>query len=136
MRSNVWRRTCTSRRPPFRNMRRSLRFRRPRWPSHEQRRRIFARRRDVLLKGLESLGLPAVQRPAGAFYAYVDISDTGLDSETFCARLIEDYGVACDARYGFRGEKRCRKATFGSHIPSTSARSKSASVASVLCCER
>ena len=61
---------------------------------HEERRRIFARRRDVLLSGLESLGLPAVQRPAGAFYAYVDISDTGLDSETFCARLIEDYGVA------------------------------------------
>ena len=61
---------------------------------HEERRRIFARRRDVLLKGLESLGLPAVQRPAGAFYTYVDISDTGLDSETFCTRLIEDYGVA------------------------------------------
>lgn len=61
---------------------------------HEERRRIFGRRRDVLLKGLESLGLPAVQRPAGAFYAYVDIGDTGLDSETFCTRLIEDYGVA------------------------------------------
>lgn len=61
---------------------------------HEERRGIFAKRRDVLLKGLEALGLPAVQRPDGAFYAYVDIAETGLDGETFCKRLIEEYGVA------------------------------------------
>ena len=61
---------------------------------HEERRAIFQRRRDVLLDGLARLGLPVLQRPAGAFYAYVDIGGTGLDSETFCARLIEDFGVA------------------------------------------
>lgn len=61
---------------------------------HEERRRIFARRREVLLDGLAGLGLPVAQRPTGAFYAYADIGATGLDSETFCERLIEDFGVA------------------------------------------
>ena len=61
---------------------------------HEERRQIFARRRDVLLDGLARLGLPVAQRPTGAFYAYADIRATGIDSETFCARLIEDFGVA------------------------------------------
>ena len=61
---------------------------------HEERRRIFARRRDALLDGLASIGLPAAARPSGAFYAYVDIGATGLGSEAFCASLIEDHGVA------------------------------------------
>ena len=61
---------------------------------HEERRRIFARRRDVLLDGLDRLGLPVAQPPTGAFYAYADIGATGFDSETFCERLIEDFGVA------------------------------------------
>lgn len=61
---------------------------------HEERRRIFARRREVLLAGLARLGLPVAQRPTGAFYAYADIGATGLDSETFCERLIEEFGVA------------------------------------------
>ena len=61
---------------------------------HEERREVFARRREVLLKGLADLGLPVAQRPTGAFYAYADIRGTGIDSETFCERLIEDFGVA------------------------------------------
>ena len=61
---------------------------------HEERRRIFAHRRDVLLEGLAELSLPAAHRPTGAFYAYVNISRTGLDAETFCTRLIEEFGVA------------------------------------------
>ena len=61
---------------------------------HEERRRIFARRREVLLAGLARLGLRVAQRPTGAFYAYADIRATGLDSETFCERLIEEFGVA------------------------------------------
>ena len=61
---------------------------------HEERRQVFARRREVLLAGLARLGLPVAHRPTGAFYAYADIRATGIDSETFCARLIEDFGVA------------------------------------------
>ena len=61
---------------------------------HEQRRRIFARRRDVLLAGLDALGLPAAYRPEGAFYVYTDVSSTGLGADVLCARLIEEFGVA------------------------------------------
>ena len=61
---------------------------------HEQRRRVFARRRDVLLAGLDALGLPAAHRPEGSFYVYADVSSTGLDADALCARLIEEFGVA------------------------------------------
>ena len=61
---------------------------------HEERRRIFARRREVLLNGLACLGLPVAWEPTGAFYAYADIQATGLDSEAFCERLIEEFAVA------------------------------------------
>ena len=61
---------------------------------HEQRRRIFGRRRDVLLAGLDALGLPAAHRPEGGFYVYADISRTGFDADALCTRLIEEFGVA------------------------------------------
>ena len=61
---------------------------------HEQRRRIFARRRDVLLAGLDALGLPAAYRPEGAFYVYADVSSTSLGADVLCRRLIEEFGVA------------------------------------------
>ena len=61
---------------------------------HEQRREIFRRRRDQLLDGLDSLGLPAAHRPQGAFYIYVDVSQLRMDSSEFCRRLLEEHGVA------------------------------------------
>ena len=61
---------------------------------HEARRQIFAQRRDVLLAGLEALGLPAAYRPEGAFYVYADISRTGLGADDLCTLLIEEFGVA------------------------------------------
>ncbi|MEJ2088178.1 MAG: aminotransferase class I/II-fold pyridoxal phosphate-dependent enzyme [Gammaproteobacteria bacterium] len=61
---------------------------------HEQRRQQFARRRDMLAAGLRALGLRIPVDPLGAFYLYVDVSSTGMDSETFCWRLIDEYQVA------------------------------------------
>jgi aspartate/methionine/tyrosine aminotransferase len=61
---------------------------------HEQRRQRFARRRDMLAAGLRALGLRIPVDPLGAFYLYVDVSSTGMDSETFCWRLIDKYQVA------------------------------------------
>ena len=61
---------------------------------HEFRRQQFARRRDRLAQGLRGLGLDIPVDPDGAFYLYVDVSSSGLDSETFCWRLIDDYQVA------------------------------------------
>lgn len=61
---------------------------------HEQRRQRFGRRRDQLAAGLRRLGLEVPVDPQGAFYLYVDVSSTGMDSETFCWRLIDEYQVA------------------------------------------
>ncbi|MGE0623573.1 MAG: aminotransferase class I/II-fold pyridoxal phosphate-dependent enzyme [Pseudomonadales bacterium] len=61
---------------------------------HEARRGHFARRRDRLAEGLRALGLSIPVDPQGAFYLYVDVSCTGMDSETFCWRLIDEYQVA------------------------------------------
>ena len=61
---------------------------------HEARRARFASRRDQLAAGLTGLGLKVPVMPDGAFYLYVDVSSTGLDSETFCWRLIDEFQVA------------------------------------------
>lgn len=61
---------------------------------HEERRQRFGSRRDQLAGGLRSLGLTIPVDPQGAFYLYVDVSSTGMDSETFCWRLIDEYQVA------------------------------------------
>jgi len=52
------------------------------------------RRRDQLCDGLEALGL-AVMRPAGTYFAIVDIRSVGHeDGFEFCQELIPRYGVA------------------------------------------
>jgi aspartate/methionine/tyrosine aminotransferase len=61
---------------------------------HERRRQTFEARRDLLVSGLEGLGLQIALVPEGAFYLYVDISTCSMSSEDFCSRLLEDYGVA------------------------------------------
>ena len=61
---------------------------------HERRREIFQRRRDLLLGGLQQLGLGVPFTPKGGFFLYVDISSTGMDAETFCWRLVDEYKVA------------------------------------------
>jgi aspartate/methionine/tyrosine aminotransferase len=45
--------------------------------------------------------------PEGAFYAWVDITDTGMSAENLCRILLEDAGVAAipGAAFGPRGEE-------------------------------
>ena len=59
----------------------------------EERRLELLARRALLLEGLERLGLPVAVHPDGAFYAYCDVSSTGLDSWTFCQRALEEARV-------------------------------------------
>ncbi len=61
---------------------------------HEERRQRFDARRARLLAGLEGLGFRVPARPHGAFYLYVDVSCTGMDSHDFCWRLIDEFQVA------------------------------------------
>ena len=53
----------------------------------------YRRRRDFVVSRLEAMGL-SCPRPAGAFYAFADISRFGLSSDEFCTRLIRENGVA------------------------------------------
>lgn len=50
-------------------------------------------RRDLIVKGFNGLGLKTLV-PEGAFYAFADISGTGLSSEDFCMRLLAEHKVA------------------------------------------
>ncbi len=50
--------------------------------------------RTLLLQRLPELGWSDVAPADGAFYLYGDISASGLDSPTWCARLLDEAGVA------------------------------------------
>jgi aminotransferase len=54
----------------------------------------YDRRRRMFVDGLNALGLRTFE-PRGAFYAFPQVTDaTGLDSETFAQRLLEEEHVA------------------------------------------
>ncbi|MBO3101072.1 pyridoxal phosphate-dependent aminotransferase [Cellulomonas fengjieae] len=54
----------------------------------------YAAARAHLLERLPELGWERVAPADGAFYLYGDISASGLDSVTWCARLLDEAGVA------------------------------------------
>jgi len=54
----------------------------------------YAACRALLLSRLPELGWSQVAPADGAFYLYANISDSGLDSITWCARLLDEAGVA------------------------------------------
>ena len=60
----------------------------------QQRRDVFARRRDFLLPELRDIGFDIPHTPAGALYIYADISRFSSDSAAFCKRLLEEQAVA------------------------------------------
>jgi aminotransferase len=53
----------------------------------------YNRRRQLIVGGLNHLGLPTFE-PHGAFYAFPQVSITGLDDETFANRLLQEEHVA------------------------------------------
>jgi hypothetical protein len=54
----------------------------------------FATSRDLLLARMPELGWTDVAPADGAFYLYADVSASGIDSITWCARLLDEAGVA------------------------------------------
>jgi aspartate/methionine/tyrosine aminotransferase len=54
----------------------------------------YAEVRTLLLDRLPQLGWTDVAPVDGAFYLYADVSASGLDSPTWCARLLDEAGVA------------------------------------------
>jgi aspartate aminotransferase len=54
----------------------------------------FSRRREQFVRDLNGVPGFRCQPPEGAFYAWVDITATGLSAEEICRILLEDAGVA------------------------------------------
>ncbi|GEO80897.1 pyridoxal phosphate-dependent aminotransferase [Pararhodospirillum oryzae] len=67
--------------------------------------RRYARNRDLLLAELPRMGLPHFAPPDGAFYLYVDVGTLTTDSVAFCARLLEETGVAATPGLDFDEEQ-------------------------------
>ena len=61
----------------------------------------FRRRRDVLVDGLNAIDGITCPLPEGAFYAFPNISGTGLTSQEFETRLLAEAGVSVLAGTSF-----------------------------------
>jgi aspartate/methionine/tyrosine aminotransferase len=68
--------------------------------------RAFDERRRVIVDGLNALPGMTCRTPGGAFYAFPNITGTGLDARTLQNRLLEEAGVATVAgtSFGAHGE--------------------------------
>jgi aspartate/methionine/tyrosine aminotransferase len=54
----------------------------------------YRRSRDHLLTELPGAGFPKLSPAEGAFYIWADVSDRTNDSAAFCARMLQEAGVA------------------------------------------
>ncbi|PWB75964.1 aspartate aminotransferase [candidate division GN15 bacterium] len=55
----------------------------------------FHRRRDIIVDDLNSIEGITCKKPQGAFYAFPNITGTGLSSEEFADKMLNEAGVAC-----------------------------------------
>lgn len=80
----------------------------------EDMRRSYNSRRVYVIEALRDMGFSCFE-PKGAFYAFPNISTSGLTSEEFCTRLLLEKHVACvpGTAFGVNGEgyMRCSYAT-------------------------
>ena len=70
-------------------------------------RETYRRRRDFALKRLSEIGLE-VCRPEGAFYLFPSIEKFGMDSATFCTRMIHEAGLAATPGFCFGSDRHIR----------------------------
>ncbi len=57
--------------------------------------KTFKKRRDVIVDGLNMIPGFSCKTPLGAFYAWPNISETGLSSQDMATLLLQDSGIAC-----------------------------------------
>jgi len=69
-------------------------------------REAFRARRDLIVNGLNEIPGISCVMPKGAFYAFPNITATGLTSAQFANRLLDEYGVAgiAGTSFGAAGE--------------------------------
>ncbi|GAA3215206.1 aminotransferase class I/II-fold pyridoxal phosphate-dependent enzyme [Oerskovia jenensis] len=63
----------------------------------------YADSRALVLDRLDDLGWDPVAPADGAFYVYANVAESGLDSVTWCERLLADTGVALTPGTDFDG---------------------------------
>lgn len=70
-------------------------------------RAIFRRRRDYVYRRLREMGLE-VEEPAGAFYVFLNLRKYGMDSMTFCEKLLREglLGLVPGVYFGTEGYAR------------------------------
>ena len=76
----------------------------------EKMRGEYKRRRDVIVEGLNSIRGFECIKPRGAFYVFPNVEKLGLNSLTFCERLLLEGGVAAvpGSEFGPYGEGHVR----------------------------
>lgn len=62
--------------------------------SVEKMRREFRRRRDYLVREINSMKHFSCAVPKGAFYVFMNIKRSGMDSSEFCEYVLGRYGLA------------------------------------------
>ena len=66
----------------------------------------FKKRRDVIVDGLNQIDGLSCLKPLGAFYAFANVTKTGMTSAEFAKMAMDQAGVACLAgtAFGKHGE--------------------------------
>lgn len=84
------------------------------WDDIAKMRESYRARRNLICSAFANMGVPCF-KPQGAFYAFPDISSTGLSSYDFAMGLLDEENVACvpGSAFGACGEGfvRCSYAT-------------------------
>jgi aspartate aminotransferase len=70
-------------------------------------------RRDLLVAGLNALPGVRCALPRGAFYAFPNVADTGMDASVLADRLLQEAGVAllAGSAFGTHGKGYLRLST-------------------------
>ena len=72
----------------------------------------YRRSRDLLLDQLPRAGLDRLSPAEGAFYLFADVSALSNDSARFCARMLEEAGIAATPGLDFDRERGSRFVRF------------------------
>lgn len=54
----------------------------------------YEERRNYIYKRVNEIDGLSLNKPKGAFYAFINMKDLGVDSEEFCSYLLEEKGIA------------------------------------------
>lgn len=77
--------------------------------------RAFDERRRYMVEAIRGIAPLSCPVPQGAFYVFVDVRQTGLDSLTFCDRLLAEQQVAAIPGAAF-GDDRCIRLSYATDM--------------------